>query len=187
VTIDGTDHALPDPFFVMATQNPIEHEGTYPLPESQLDRFLMKILVRYPKPEAELEVLKLHHAGLDPHRLEGLGVVLDLASLRAAGAEIQAVRVEDKVMQYVLEIVSGTRRSSQVMLGASPRAGVALLMCAKVTAALRGRDYCIPDDVKAVAAPVLRHRLILRPEAELEGLTPDRFLDNALGALAVPR
>ncbi|MBM3460969.1 MAG: MoxR family ATPase [Armatimonadetes bacterium] len=187
VSIDGTDYALSDQFFVMATQNPIEHEGTYPLPESQLDRFLMKISINYPQPTAELEVLKLHHAGLDPHRLEGIAQIAGTGDLSALAAEIHAVKVEDKVMQYVLEIVGATRRSPQVMLGGSPRASVAILVCAKVMSAMRGRDYCIPDDVKAVAAPVLRHRLLLRPEAELEGLTADRLIDSQLAALPVPR
>jgi MoxR-like ATPase len=188
VTIDGTNHALPPRFFVIATQNPVEQEGTYPLPEAQLDRFLMKVTLTYPTPEAELEVLRLHHAGFDPHLPSRNGsastTVDDLASTEA---EIQAVKVEDRVLAYILEIVHGTRRSPQLLLGASPRAAVAVLVCAKVLAARRGRDFCIPDDVKDVSLPVLRHRLILRPEAELEGLTADRFLQSHLQSLAVPR
>lgn len=188
VTIDGTDHILPAPFFVIATQNPVEHEGTYPLPESQLDRFLMKVLVGYPPPAAELDMLRLHHQGLDPHRLDGrVARCAGAEDLAEMTREVQAVRVEDKVMHYILEIVGLTRRSSQLLLGASPRAAVSILACAKTTAALRGRDYLLPDDVKDVALPVLRHRLIIRPEAELEGLTADRFLVNQLAALPVPR
>jgi MoxR-like ATPase len=189
VSIDGTDYPLPAPFFVMATQNPVEHEGTYPLPESQLDRFLMKLSMSYPSPEAELDMLKLHHAGLDPHRVNGalLGTVTSLEEVNQCNGEIGQVKVEDKVMSYILDIAASTRRSPQITLGASPRAAVALLGCAKAAAALRGRDFCTPDDVKSVAMPVLRHRLILRPEAELEGLTADRYLESQLSALPVPR
>lgn len=187
VTVDGARHVLAEPFFVMATQNPVEHEGTYPLPESQLDRFLMKIVLDYPTADAEREVLRLHHEGLDPHALAGLEPRFDAAALAAAAREIAAVKVEDKVLEYLLELVTSTRRSAQVVLGASPRAGVALLQCSKARAALVGRDYCIPDDVKEMASPVLRHRLLLRPEAELEGLTPDRFLESRMAAVPVPR
>jgi MoxR-like ATPase len=189
VTIDGSDYALPAPFFVMATQNPVEHEGTYPLPESQLDRFLMKVRVGYPSGEAELEVLRLHHQGLNPHDLAAshLACCSSLQELEQVAAMASAVRLEDRVLAYIVELAAATRRSPQVLLGASPRAAVALLSCAKARAALQGRDYCIPDDVKAVAGPVLRHRLILRPEAELEGLSADRLLAAQLGALPVPR
>ena len=188
ITIDGTDHALPAPFFVIATQNPVEHEGTYPLPESQLDRFLMKVMVDYPSPSAELDMLRLHHEGLDPHHLEGrVARCASTDDLARLAGEIRAVRVEDKVMHYIIELAGHTRRSSQLLLGASPRAAVAILTCAKTTAALRGRDFVVPDDVKDVAVPVLRHRLLIRPEAELEGLSAERFLAHMLATLPVPR
>lgn len=187
VTIDGTDYPLPSRFFVIATQNPIEQEGTYPLPEAQLDRFIMKILLSYPSPQAELDMLRLHHSGFNPHAPNRDGAVVRLEDLTSTEAEIQNVKVEDKVLGYILTIVQATRKSPQLLLGASPRAAVALLTCAKALAAMRGRDYVIPDDVKEVALPVLRHRVILRPEAELEGLAADRYVQNQLQAIEVPR
>ena len=189
VTVDGVLHRLPEPFFVLATQNPIEHEGTYPLPESQVDRFLMKIVLDYPSPEAEREVLRLHQQGLDPHDPAGSGLVACCGpeDLEAAWREIQAVRAEDALLDYVVHLVAATRRSPQVLLGASPRAGVALLQCARARAASQGRDFATPDDVKGMVHPVLRHRILLRPEAELEGLTPDRFLEGRVASVPVPR
>lgn len=189
VTVDGAMHRLPEPFFVMATQNPIEHEGTYPLPESQIDRFLMKIVLDYPAAEAEREILRLHQQGLDPHDpvASGLQPLCGTEDLETAAREIQSVQVEDQVLDYVVQLVGATRRSPQVMLGASPRAGVALLQCARARAALQGRDYTTPDDVKGMVRPVLRHRILLRPEAELEGLTADRFLEARLASVPVPR
>src|SRR5438034_620496 len=189
VTIDGVDYPLSDPFLVVATQNPIEYEGTYPLPEAQLDRFLMKVLVDYPGESEEMEVLRQAHRGFESHNLEAAGVrpVVSPAALAECVAAIERVHVHDAVLDYILRLVRGSRQAHGVVLGGSPRAELALLRCGKTLAALRGRDYVIPDDVKELALPVLRHRLLLRPEAELEGLSPDRVVENLLAATPVPR
>jgi MoxR-like ATPase len=189
VTIDGVDHPLGEPFFVVATQNPIEYEGTYPLPEAQLDRFLMKVLVGYPGQEEEMEVLRQAHQGFESHNLTAAGVqaVVTPAALTECIAAIERVHVHEAVLEYIVRLVRGSRQAHGVVLGGSPRAELALLRCGKTLAALRGRDYVIPDDVKELALPVLRHRLLLRPEAELEGLSPDRAVENLLAVTAVPR
>lgn len=188
-TIDGEPHKLPPPFIVFATQNPIDFEGTYPLPEAQQDRFLLKVIIDYPSPEVELEVLRRHHAGFLPQKLEEVGIqpVVDVAGLQAAQAEVQQVVVEEKVFPYILELVHATRKSNDILVGGSPRAGIALLNCGKAMAALRGRNFVIPDDIKELALPILRHRVLLRPEAEVEGLTPDRVLTGLIEAQVVPR
>ncbi|MCC7435940.1 MAG: MoxR family ATPase [Methanoregulaceae archaeon] len=189
VTIDGEAHKLPPPFIVFATQNPIDFEGTYPLPEAQQDRFLLKVIIDYPAPDVELDVLRRHHAGFRPQRLEDVGIrpVVDVAGLQAAQAEVQQVVVEEKVFPYILELVQATRRSNDILVGGSPRAGIALLNCGKAMAALRGRNFVIPDDIKELALPILRHRVLLRPEAEVEGLTADRVLTGLIEAQVVPR
>jgi len=189
VSIDGVDHALPFPFFVIATQNPIEYEGTYPLPEAQLDRFLMKLKVDYPTPEEETDMLRMYRAGFDPHKLALADVkpVVDAEMLAKASAEMKAVTVEDGVLKYLVDLIAATRSAPQVMLGGSPRAAVALLRCSRALAALEERTFITPDDVKTVARPVLRHRLILRPEAEIEGFTTDQCVENVLTAVPVPR
>ena len=189
VSIDGTDHQLPVPFFVIATQNPIEYEGTYPLPEAQLDRFLMKLKVDYPSSAEEVEMLRLHQQGFDPHKLvlAQLKPVVSPTLLTQARAELTGVTVEDSVLQYLVALVAATRDAHQLVLGGSPRATVALLRCSRVLAALDGRNFVTPDDIKVVARPVLRHRLILRPEAEIEGLTTDQVVDAVLAAVPVPR
>ena len=189
VTIDGEPHQLPPPFLVFATQNPIDFEGTYPLPEAQQDRFLLKILVDYPSVEAERDVLKRHHGGFKPQNLDEAGIqpVVTLDELKQMQLEVQNQTVEDKVFDYIMEIVRSTRTAQDIMVGASPRAGIALLNCAKAISALRGRDFVIPDDVKELALPVLRHRVLLRPEAEIEGLSVDQVLDGLLSAQVVPR
>ncbi len=189
VTIDGTDNSLGDVFFVAATQNPIEYEGTYPLPEAQLDRFLMKVIVGYPDESAELEVLKRSHGGFDPHDLStaNLKTLTDYAPIRDAWAEIARVTVDDEVMRYLLAIARQTRGAYQVMLGASPRASVAMLKCGKALAALRGRDYVTPDDIKTVATPIMRHRLILSPESAIEGVSTDDVISRIFTAVPVPR
>lgn len=188
-TIDGDAHKLPPPFIVFATQNPIDFEGTYPLPEAQQDRFLLKVIVDYPAPDVELEVLRRHHAGFRPQRLEDVGVqtVVDVPGLLAAQAEVEKVVVEEKVFPYILELVHSTRKSNDILVGGSPRAGIALLNCGKAMAALRGRNFVIPDDIKELALPILRHRVLLRPEAEVEGLTADRVLTSLIEAQVVPR
>ncbi|HEY0867804.1 MAG TPA: MoxR family ATPase [Fimbriimonas sp.] len=189
VTIDGEPHLLPPPFIVFATQNPIDFEGTYPLPEAQQDRFLLKVVVDYPGEEAELEVLRRHHAGFRPQRLEDADIrpVVGPDELRTLQDEVAGVTVEERMFNYIYEIVKATRESNDVQFGASPRAGIALLGCSKAIAALRGRNFVIPDDVKELALPVLRHRVLLRPEAEIEGLTVDRVLTSLLDAQIVPR
>lgn len=189
VTIDGEPHRLPPPFLVFATQNPLDFEGTYPLPEAQLDRFLLKVIIDYPGDKAELQVLRRHHEGFKPQSLEDAGIqaVVSRGELEQMQQDVQQITVEDKVFNYIYEIVKATRNSNDVLVGASPRAGIALLNCSKAIAALRGREFVIPDDVKELALPVLRHRVILRPEAEVEGLNVDRVLTSVINAQVVPR
>jgi MoxR-like ATPase len=189
VTIDGVDHPLADTFFVMATQNPIEYEGTYPLPEAQLDRFLMKVGMPYPELEAENAVVRLHLEGKDPQDLERAGVqqVLTAMDMSAAREELARQTVREVVVAYVVELARQTRESPHTMLGASPRAAVHLMRCAQIAAAAEGRDFVTPDDVQNVMHPVIRHRVLLRPEAETEGLTVERLLDSVIAAVPVPR
>ena len=188
VTADGERHGLDDFFTVFATQNPVEFEGTYPLPEAQLDRFLLKIRVPYPEAAQERMVLERHHAS---HTGSGLADTpvdpVPLALLTAARDEIRRVRVEPELFDYILAVIRRTREWPAIALGASPRASAALLLVAKGLAARDGRDFVIPDDVKEAALPVLRHRLVLRPEAELEGLDPDRVLRDVLAATTLPK
>jgi len=189
VTIDGIPHDLPAPFLVLATLNPIEYEGTYPLPESQLDRFLFKLLITYPSVQEETQLLRNYNTGFDPRDLARAGVqaVADAPSLAAARLEAAAVRADDAALGYITAIADASRRSPDLLLGGSPRASVALLTAAKVTAAIAGRDYLVPDDIKSLALPVYRHRIILKPEAEIEGLTADRAIGRFLGRVPVPR
>jgi len=189
VTIDGHPHSLSPHFFVIATQNPLEYEGTFPLPEAQTDRFLMKITVTYPEAAEELEVLKRHHEGFNPIAAPKLDLVqvlkeADIVAIQQAAANI---KVDAKMFDYILQLVTTTRRSSRLTLGGSPRASISLLTTSKVLAALRGRDFITPDDVKELAYPVLRHRLILKPEAEIEGYTTDRVIEQVLNEVVVPR
>ncbi|MHB9146236.1 MAG: AAA family ATPase [Symbiobacteriia bacterium] len=186
VTIDGQPQPLPDPFLVIATQNPVEYEGTYPLPEAQLDRFLLKVVLSYPPMEDEAELLRRAQFGPEAFRsrIEPVATAADLAACRQT---LRAVRTEEVVIQYVNQICHATRDNPEVGLGASPRAAVTLLLAARALAAIAGRDYVTPDDVKEMALPVLRHRLILRPEAEVEGLQPEDAVAAALRAVAVPR
>jgi MoxR-like ATPase len=189
VTVDGVRHVLSPHFFVVATQNPIEYEGTFPLPEAQVDRFLMKIVIRYPEAGEEQEILRRYHAGFRPQAPDQLGVeqVLDAEAIAATRASAEAIVVQEELFDYIVKIVHATRTSQRLALGASPRASLALLHAGKVLAALRGRDFVTPDDVKELAAPVLRHRLILKPEAEIEGHTPDSVVSQVLGEVPVPR
>jgi MoxR-like ATPase len=188
VTIDGVRHPLSGFFTVFATQNPVEFEGTYPLPEAQLDRFLLKIRLGYPDADHEIEILERYQSGRDPHDLDRLGLLTVHAELlSAARRETAAVRVEPGLLTYISTIVRRTRDWPSLTLGASPRATVFLLSAAKASAALDGRDYLIPDDVKAAAYPVLRHRLLVRPEADLEGVTPDRVVADVLAGVEVPK
>ena len=188
VSIDGETHRLPTPFIVLATDNPIEYEGTYPLPEAQLDRFLMKLRLSYPSAEEERVVLQRHHASTGPKGLESISLMaVEAGLLAAAQAEVRGVRIEAGLYDYILAVVRRTREWPSLTLGASPRAAVSLMLVAQGFAALEGRNYLIPDDVKQAALPVLRHRLILKPEAELEGYDTDRVMTEILAAVAVPK
>jgi len=189
VTLDGVRHPLPDLFFVMATQNPVEYEGTYPLPETQLDRFMMKIVMDYPPAEAELGVIRKYAAGTD---LQDLDLLIGSPAVKKENIldfrkALVWITVKEEVMEYIRRIIFETRDPAYVQLGASTRAAVALLKSVRGMAALRGATYVSPDDVKDSAVPVLRHRIILRPEALIDGLTPDYFLHNVLGRVTVPR
>jgi len=189
VTIDGQRHPLPPIFLVLATQNPVEYEGTYPLPEAQLDRFFLKVLIGYPSEAEEQQVVLRHHAGFDPHDLERAGLLRleDAGVIHRCREEVQQITVEPGIARYVVQVVRASRESAGCVLGASPRASVALLLAAKALAAIRGKTYVTPDDVKAIAAPVLRHRLILKPEAEIEGFSADRLVEDLLAQVPVPR
>jgi MoxR-like ATPase len=189
VSVEGQAHRLPDPFLVVATQNPVEYEGTYPLPEAQLDRFLFKLVVGYPSPEQEQEVLARHDAGMDPHDLGTLGVraVAGAQDLAEGRKEVGGVPVEPRVQAYIVAIAWATRESPSLALGVSPRGATMLLHAAKAWAWLAGRQYVTPDEVKAMAKPTLRHRVQLRPEVELEGVTADGVLDGILASVPVPR
>jgi len=187
VSADGESRPLPEPFLVVATQNPIEYEGTYPLPEAQLDRFLLKIDVGYPDVAAELRMLGLARQGLRPVSLEDVAVVAQVGDVRAARATVDAVTVSDDVATYLVDVVRRTRDLPSVTLGASPRAAVHLLVAAKAAAALAGRTFVTPDDVAGLAGLVLRHRLVLRPEAELERYDAADAVRTALESVRVPR
>jgi MoxR-like ATPase len=187
VTVDGERHALPDPFVVVATQNPIEYEGTYPLPEAQLDRFLFRADVGYPAEADERALLRLARRGLEPAALDDVRAVATAADLRAARAAVDAVSATDDLQAFVVAITRATRALPGVTLGASPRASVHLLAAARAQALLSGRDYVTPDDVVAMARPVLAHRLLLAPEAELDRFTARDAVAAALAAVPVPR
>jgi MoxR-like ATPase len=189
VSVDGSPLALPDPFCVIATQNPVEYEGTYPLPEAQLDRFLLKLLMPLPDRDTEVRVLAAHAAGFDPRDLDAAGIrpVATAADLARAADEVRRVRVAGEILQYIVELARATRYAPASALGVSPRGATALLATSRTWAWFAGRGYVIPDDVKAVARPTLRHRLQLRPESELEGVTPEGVLDAVLAAVPVPR
>ncbi|RSM68813.1 AAA family ATPase [Actinoplanes sp. ATCC 53533] len=189
VSTDGETRRLPEPFIVVATQNPIEYEGTYPLPEAQLDRFLLKLTVPLPQRDEELGVLKAHHNGFDPRDLKAAGVspVASAADLAAGREAARRVAAAEPVLEYIVDLCRATRVSPALELGASPRGTTALLAVAKARAWLSGRDYVLPDDVKAFAIPTLRHRVRLRPEAELDGVSTDSVLRTVLGAVPAPR
>jgi MoxR-like ATPase len=189
VSVEGQPLPLPVPFLVAATQNPVEYEGTYPLPEAQLDRFLLKLTMPLPQRDVELEMLQRHADGFDPRDLAGAGVraVATSADLAAGHRAVGAVRVSPEVLGYVVDVVRATRMSPSLSLGVSPRGATALLATSRAWAWLSGRDYVTPDDVKALARSTLRHRVQLRPEAELEGVRVDGVLDTVLASVAVPR
>jgi MoxR-like ATPase len=189
VTIDGEIHKLSPLFTVLATQNPIEYEGTYPLPEAQLDRFMLKILVSYPSEEEERQVVANWDAGFNSRRLEDLDIrpVEDAAALMECRKQVRQITVEEGILRYIVSIVRATRAAINISWGASPRAAVALLLCSKALAALRDRSFVTPDDVKEIARPVLRHRIVLRSEAEIEGATSDQVLDEVIAGIEIPR
>jgi MoxR-like ATPase len=189
VSVEGQPRPLPDPFLVAATQNPVEYEGTYPLPEAQLDRFLLKLTVPLPERDAEFQVLARHLGGFDPRDLAAAGIrpVASAADLVAARAQVATVTVAPEVAAYVVDLVRATRTSPSLRLGVSPRGAIALITSARAWAWLSGRDYVSPDDVKALARPTLRHRVSLRAEAELEGVTADAVLEGILATVPTPR
>ncbi len=183
VTVDGCSHDLMPPFLVIATQNPVDHEGTFPLPEAQLDRFLMKFQLGYPSMEEELKMLSmLQHK----HPLETIGEVVSAAEIIACQQAVRDVHMDDKVRQYIMEIVHATRDHEDLTLGASPRGSIALFRGSQAMAALRGRDYVLPDDVKFIVTPILAHRLIHSPESRLRKVTPEQVVQDVVSEIAVP-
>jgi MoxR-like ATPase len=188
VTIDGKGYPLSQFFTVFATQNPIEFEGTYPLPEAQLDRFLLKLRVPYPAQKDEVQLLANVQNGFESREVDKMNLApIEPATLLQAQQETKAVTVQEALFGYIVQIVRRTRDWPSLSLGASPRAAVSLMAVAKAYAAMDGRDYVIPDDVKAASRPVLRHRIMLRPEADLEGITPDQILEEVVKAVEVPK
>ena len=189
VNLEGERHTLDAPFMVIATQNPIEYEGTYPLPEAQLDRFMFKVLVPYSPPAVEVEILRRTHQGFDAHDIESSGInkVIDAGQVVGIRKLIQQVTVEDGILNYIANINAASRRSPDLVLGASARAATHVLAASKTFASLQGRDFVTPDDVKYVVPPVFRHRILLKPEAEIEGLDADAVIQRLLGQVEVPR
>lgn len=188
VTADGTRHPLPPWFSVFATQNPVDFEGTYPLPEAQLDRFLLKIRVAYPSAAEELQILEMHHRGSGAGLLEDARITpIPKGLLAAARNEVRRIRVEPELYRYILAIARRTREWPALLLGASPRAALCMMLFAQAAAAFDSRDYLVPDDVKRAVQPVLRHRVMLKPEAELEGFDADRVLQDVVAAVPLPR
>lgn len=187
VTIDGHTHKMNLPYVVLATQNPIEQEGTYRLPEAQLDRFLFKIAVGYPSQEEEIEILQRHHDRKGIQALAEVSAVLTADQIQAFRQFAQQVHIEQNLLVYIAQIIQETRNNPSVFLGASPRASIAILMAAKSFAMINGRDFVSPEDVKFVALPVLRHRIILSPEKEMEGITADEVVKQIVDKIEVPR
>jgi MoxR-like ATPase len=189
VTIEGQRLPLPDPFFVVATQNPVEYEGTYPLPEAQLDRFLFKVLIDYAPQEVEMEVLRRYHHGFSARDLSAAQLQRDVTPevLRGCRDEIAAIQVDEGIIKYITDISQASRKSLDLLLGGSPRASISLLLASKTWAAMQGRAFVVPDDVKFLVKPVYRHRIILKPEAEIEGLNADTAMARILARVEVPR
>ncbi len=189
VTVDGISHDLPPIFLVVATQNPVEQEGTYPLPEAQLDRFMFKLLMGYPSEEEEVRILAVHHSGSASRSLDrfALSPVVDVTALLAIRSSIQAIHVEEPLLRYATRLVRETRQDPRLIRGASPRAGLQMVLAGKGFAALQGRDFVLPDDIKKVLLPTLRHRIEVSPGAELEGVTPDDVLMGIRTRVEVPR
>ncbi len=188
VTIDGQRYPLSDNFTVLATQNPIEFEGTYPLPEAQLDRFLLKIHIGYPTGDEEIEIISRYDKGFDTRRLQEIEITpLQPGALAEARGEVEKVKVEPTLFAYIVTLVRRTRDWPSVSLGASPRAAIGLLFVARALAGMDGRDFLIPDDIKAATLPVLRHRILLKPEADLEGLTTDQVVEQVVASVEIPK
>ncbi|MFW6287208.1 MAG: AAA family ATPase [bacterium] len=189
VSIDGEIHELPSPYMVIATQNPLEYEGTYPLPEALVDRFLMKIIIDYPSVAAESEVVKRHNMGFSSKDLakSNIEAVCTAEDILKSRDIVQGIEVDDALINYIVEIVTETRKSRVIEIGSSPRGSVSLLQCSKACAAYNGRDFVIPEDIKRMALPTLRHRIILKPELELEGVKPDQVIGEILSKVEVPR
>jgi len=189
ITIDGVEHPLGKVFTTIATQNPIEYEGTYPLPEAQLDRFMVKAIIDYPEREHEDEMLLRHQEGFDPRTESTFGVnaVVNVEQLEQVRQAVRSIRVQPEVLRYITSIIRATRDHHALLLGASPRASVMLLGGSRAQAVLRGRDFVTPDDVKDLAVPILRHRVVMNPEAEIEGVTADRIIGEVLQRVEVPR
>jgi MoxR-like ATPase len=189
INLEGERYPLEPPFMVVATQNPIEYEGTYPLPEAQLDRFMFKVLVSYSSLEAEVEIMRRCHEGFDAHDLAsaGLKAVVTAKKVVEIRKAIQSVIVEQGILTYIAQINAASRKSPDLVLGASARAATHVLMASKAFAAIQGRSYVIPDDVKFIVPPVFRHRILLKPEAEIEGLDADTVIQRLLGHVEVPR
>jgi MoxR-like ATPase len=189
VSLEGEQVPLPDPFLVLATQNPVEYEGTYPLPEAQQDRFLFKVVLDYPTPESELEVLRRWNSGIELRDPVAAGVeqVLSPRSVAEVRAQIQGVIVDEQIQRYIIELAVASRTAGELALGASTRGEVLLLQAAKAAAAFDGRDFVTPDDVKALLSPTFRHRLIVRPEAEVAGQTANLVLESIIAQVTPPR
>lgn len=189
VSVDGTTYPLPEPFMVIATQNPIEYEGTYPLPEAQLDRFMLKVKLDLPSRDEEMKILNRHATGFRPNDLiqAGLKAVASQHTITTARTEIAEVKTSQEVLAYIVELVQATRSSPSLQAGVSPRGSTALMKCAKAWAWLVGRDFITPDDVQALLLPCLRHRVSLRPEAEMDGVSVDQVLSGLISTISVPR
>ncbi len=187
VTIDGKTHLLQAPFMVVATQNPVEHEGTYRLPEAQLDRFIFKINVPYPTLAEEVKILQGHHLLKDNNHLNSINKVLTGNTIVELQAQVKNIFADDKILNYIASIVAETRNNKSIYLGASPRASIGILNASKAIAAMKGRDFITPDDVKFVALPVLRHRLVLTPDKEMEGILVDEVVTQIIKGIEVPR
>lgn len=187
ITMDGNTYAMEYPFMVLATQNPVEQEGTYALPEAQLDRFIFKIEVNYPSLEQEIEILKTHHDRKSLISYQTIDGILSPESLKTFRAQVQEVLIEDKIFEYIAKVVDKTRNHPHLYLGGSPRASIAIMNAAKAYAAISGRDFVTPEDVKKTVAPVLRHRIILSPEREMEGMTPQTVIEMITQSIEIPR
>lgn len=189
VSIDGETYSLTSPYMIFATQNPLEYEGTYPLPEALVDRFLMKILINYPSQLGEKEIIKRYNEGFFSNDMDSYGLknVCNAEDIKNCTKEVQSVKLTEDLMTYIVSIVSETRNNPMIDIGSSPRGTIALLQCSKAYAAYKGRDYVIPEDIKKMALPTLRHRIILKPELELEGVKPDEVLLEILTKIKVPR